>query len=53
MNREKPAPENFIVLGHIARPHGVHGAVVVVAYTEDPNTILDSRYLELLSPDGA
>ena len=51
MNREQ-VPDNFIVLGYIARAHGVHGAVVVVTHTEDPDTILETEHLELLSPDG-
>lgn len=41
-----------IVLGHIARPHGVHGALVVSPYTEDPELILEGSHLELRSPDG-
>lgn len=49
---EGRAPENFVVLGHIARAHGVHGAVVVAAYAEDPQSLLEGEHLELLSPDG-
>lgn len=41
-----------IVLGHVSRPHGVHGALVITPYTEDPELILNGRHLELLSPDG-
>lgn len=45
-------PEDFVVLGHIARAHGVHGAVVVVPYAEEPLAMLHYQGLELLSPDG-
>lgn len=51
MSGEK-TPDGFIVLGHIARAHGVHGAVVVNAYVEDPRSILAADRLELLSPEG-
>lgn len=46
------APAGFVVLGHISRPHGVHGALVVTPYTDDPDLILSGRHLELLSSDG-
>jgi 16S rRNA processing protein RimM len=46
------APAGFILLGHIVRPHGVHGAVVVSPYTDNFDLILSGRELELLSPDG-
>lgn len=49
----RPTPPDFIVLGYIARPHGVHGAVVVTTFSTDPGLILDGQGLELLSPDGA
>lgn len=49
---EGRTPEGFIVLGHITRAHGVHGAFVVVAYSEDPQSVLSAGQLELLSPDG-
>lgn len=45
-------PPGFIVLGHITRPHGVHGALIISPYTENYQSILDGRELELLSPDG-
>ena len=45
-------PPGFIVLGHVTRPHGVHGAVIIAPYTENHQSILDGRGLELLSPDG-
>jgi len=55
MAESKPGltvPEGFIVLGHISRPHGVHGALVLTPYTDNPDLILDGGQLELLSPDG-
>ncbi len=42
---------DFVVLGHISRPHGVHGAVVVTPYAQEPDLILQGRHLELISPD--
>ncbi|MDR3037965.1 MAG: ribosome maturation factor RimM [Candidatus Adiutrix sp.] len=42
----------FVVLGQVARPHGVHGALVVVVHTENPAAVLESSELELRSPDG-
>lgn len=47
-----PTPPGFVVLGHITRPHGVHGAVIITPYTDNPDAILEGRNLELLSPDG-
>ena len=44
--------DDFVILGHVARAHGVHGALIVTPYTQDPQVILDGRHLELLSPDG-
>lgn len=41
-----------IVLGHVSRPHGVHGAFIIAAYTDNPELILAGRSLELVSPDG-
>ena len=46
-------PLGFVVLGHITRPHGVHGAVIISPYTDNFQLILDGQGLELLSPDGA
>ncbi len=46
------APPGFVILGHITRPHGVHGAVIISPYTENYQSILDGQGLELLSPDG-
>lgn len=46
------ASNSFVTLGHISRPHGVHGAVVITPYTDNPDLILSGRDLELLSPDG-
>lgn len=48
---EGRVPDNFIVLGHITKAHGVHGAVVVAAYSDDPEALLGAAHLELLSPD--
>jgi 16S rRNA processing protein RimM len=42
----------FVELGRVLRPHGVGGALVVVAHTENPKTILEGAGLELRSPDG-
>lgn len=48
-----PSPEGLVVLGHIFRVHGVHGAVIIQPYTSEPELILNrSQLLELLSPDG-
>ena len=44
--------DDLVILGHVARAHGVHGALIVTPYAEDPQIILDGRHLELLSPDG-
>ncbi|MGL4208767.1 MAG: hypothetical protein ACRCTY_05210, partial [Candidatus Adiutrix sp.] len=41
----KSSNSNFIALGHIARPHGVHGAVVLVPYTDNLDLILKSQNL--------
>lgn len=54
MTEIAPAPAGFVVLGHVVRAHGVHGAVVVQPYTDDPGAILEhGGHLRLLSPDGA
>lgn len=42
----------FIALGHIARPHGVHGALIITPYTDEPESILKGRQLKLRSPEG-
>ncbi len=48
-----PIPQGLVILGHIARAHGVHGAVVIVPYTESPERILAGHpELVLLSPDS-
>jgi 16S rRNA processing protein RimM len=44
--------KGFVELGRVLRPHGVGGAFIVSAYTENPATILKSTGLELRSPDG-
>jgi len=41
-----------VILGHIARAHGVHGALIITPYVDDPGLILEGRHLELLSPEG-
>jgi 16S rRNA processing protein RimM len=46
---EKP---EFIALGHITRPHGVHGAVIIAPYTDNAALILSGRNLKLVSPEG-
>ncbi len=53
MKADAEKPAGLVVLGHIARAHGVHGAVVVESYAENPRTILGhGERLRLLSPDG-
>ena len=44
--------QRFVELGRVIRPHGVSGAFIVSAYTEDPETLLAGDGLELWSPDG-
>lgn len=44
--------ERLVPLGHVSRPHGVHGAFIISPYAEDPGLILKGRHLELRSPDG-
>ncbi|MGL4208750.1 MAG: ribosome maturation factor RimM [Candidatus Adiutrix sp.] len=48
----KSTNSNFIALGHIARPHGVHGAVVLVPYTDNLDLILKSQNLLIQSPNA-
>ena len=43
---------NFVDLGRVLRPHGVSGAFIISAYTENPAAILEGAGLELWSPDG-
>ena len=51
--REGDAPEEKLVeLGRVIRPHGVNGAFIVSAYTENPAAVLERPGLELCSPDG-
>ena len=49
-----PTPEKaeFIALGHITRPHGVHGAVIITPYTDNVSLILSGQNLKLVSPEG-
>lgn len=44
--------DRYVVLGHVSRPHGVHGAFIITPYTDDPSLILKGEHLELRSPDG-
>ncbi len=53
MTNAAPPDSAFVPLGHITRPHGVHGAFIIVPYTENPESILLGRNLKLMSPDGA
>lgn len=48
----KQDPAGEVVLGHVARPHGVHGALVITSYTDRPELILKGDNLTLCSPDG-
>lgn len=48
----KQDPGEEVVLGHVARPHGVHGALVITPYTDRPELILKGDDLTLCSPDG-
>lgn len=53
MAMTETVPARFVALGHVVRAHGVHGAVVVQPYTDDPRAILDhGGHLRFLSPDG-
>jgi len=44
--------DDFVELGRVVRPHGVGGAFIVSAHTENPATLLKGAGLELRSPDG-
>jgi len=48
----EPDPASDVVLGHVTRPHGVHGALVITSYTDKPELILKGESLALCSPDG-
>lgn len=48
-----PQHPDFIALGHITRPHGVHGALIVAPYTDNVGLILGGRNLKLRSPEGS
>ena len=59
METDNPAPsdnleiaQGFVELGRVIRPHGVGGALMVEAWTEDPEAILKGGGLELRSPDS-
>ncbi|MDR1921377.1 MAG: ribosome maturation factor RimM [Candidatus Adiutrix sp.] len=43
---------DFIALGHIARAHGVQGAVLIAPYTDNIGLILAGQGLLLASPGG-
>ncbi len=47
-----PPDPSFIPLGHVTRPHGVHGAFIILPYTENAASILKGRHLKLMSPEG-
>jgi len=49
---EALAEQGFVELGRVVRPHGVGGAVIISAYTENPETLFNGAGLELWSPDG-
>ena len=42
----------FVEMGRVLRPHGVGGAFIITAYTENPAAILKAAGLELWSPDN-
>ena len=42
-----------LVLGHVIRAHGVHGAILLAPYTESSQTILEGHDLFLLPPDNS
>ena len=44
--------KGFVELGRVLRPHGVGGAFIVSAWTENPETVFEGPGLELWSPDG-
>ena len=44
--------EGFVELGRVLRAHGVGGAFIISAHTENPAVILEGAGLELWSPDG-
>ena len=44
--------EGYLTLGLVNRAHGVHGALVIRPFTENPAALLEGAGLELCSPDG-
>lgn len=52
MSSAPPPVNNPVILGHVARPHGVHGAIIITPYGDNPELILTGRRIFLLSPDG-
>ncbi|MDR1545511.1 MAG: ribosome maturation factor RimM [Deltaproteobacteria bacterium] len=45
------ADRKLIPMGRIVRAHGVHGAVLVLAYGQDPSVLLAGRPVWLLPPE--
>ncbi|MCL2029664.1 MAG: ribosome maturation factor RimM [Deltaproteobacteria bacterium] len=45
--------EGFVELGRVVRAHGLGGAFIISAHTENPAAILKGAGLELWSPDGS
>ncbi|MDR1657327.1 MAG: ribosome maturation factor RimM [Deltaproteobacteria bacterium] len=43
---------NYVHLGRILRPHGVHGAVLIQTFGHDPLTIFGFDQLWLVEPNG-
>ncbi|UQZ89886.1 16S rRNA processing protein RimM [Deltaproteobacteria bacterium Smac51] len=52
MSSPSAETSDFVALGHITRPHGVHGAIIIVPYTDNIDLILAGRGLKMLSPEG-
>lgn len=50
---QSPEISDFIALGQLTRPHGVHGALIIIPYTDNVDLILSGRNLKLRSPEGA
>ena len=46
------SPSAFVALGRLTRPHGVHGALIIIPYTDNLELILSGRNLKLRSPEG-
>ncbi len=50
MQQQQPP---MLVLGHVIRAHGVHGAILLAPYTETSQSILEGQGLFLLPPDNS